>query len=151
MKITELLEPGLIKMKVESKDKEEVIKELAELMRGRQEVVDLEKFVADVYEREKLGSTAVGDAIALPHARSEGIKKLILVFGKSSQGIEFDALDGKPVNLVFLIGTPKEDVGTYLKTLAHLSRLLRKEYLRSRLVSAQTPEEVIEIFKEAER
>jgi fructose-specific phosphotransferase system IIA component len=150
MKICQLLKPELIKLELTSRDKESAIRELAELMRGKKEVVDLDKFIHDVYEREQLGSTAVGDGIALPHARSEGIRELIITFGRSSQGLDFEALDEKPVNLIFLIGTPKDDVGTYLKTLAHLSRLLKKENIRNRLLSANSSQEVIEIFKEVE-
>lgn len=150
MKVVDLLKKELIKMQIQSKDKEGAIKELLELMKGQPEVVDWEKFLHDVYEREKLGSTGIGDGIALPHARSEGVKKLIIAFGRNFQGINFDALDGKPVSLIFLIGTPKDDVGTYLKTLAHLSRLLKKEYLRRKLLSAQTPKEVLQAFEEVE-
>jgi fructose-specific phosphotransferase system IIA component len=150
MKISELLKKELIKLQITSKDKEAVIRELVEMMRGRPEVKDLEKFLNDVYEREKLGSTAVGDGIALPHARSEGISQLIIVFGRAPEGIDFDALDDKPVQLIFLIGTPKDDIGNYLKTLAHLSRLLKKEHFRDKLLKASTPEEIIDIFKEVE-
>ncbi len=150
MKITQLLRPDLIKMEITSKDKTSAIRELAELMRNKKEVKDLDKFIHDVYEREQLGSTAVGDGIALPHARSEGISELIIAFGRSSSGLDFDALDAKPVNLIFLIGTPKDDVGTYLKTLAHLSRLLKKETIRNKLLSAGSPQEIIQTFKEVE-
>ena len=150
MKISQLLKPEQIKLELASRDKEAAIRELAELMRNKKEVKDLDKFINDVYEREQLGSTAVGDGIALPHARSEGIEELIIAFGRSSQGLDFDALDAKPVNLIFLIGTPKDDVGTYLKTLAHLSRLLKKEAIRNKLLSAGSPQEIIQTFKEVE-
>ncbi len=150
MKINQLLKKELIKLNIEAEDKNGAIKELLELMRGSSEIDDVDKFLNDVYEREKLGSTGIGEGIALPHARSQGVKQLIIVFGRSLNGIDFDALDQNPVDLIFLIGTPKEDVGSYLKTLAQLSRLLKKEYFRKQLLNAQSAEEVIEIFEQTE-
>lgn len=150
MKISQLLKKELIKLEIDSQDKESAIKELVDLMRNSSEVTDADLFLHDVFEREQLGSTGVGEGIALPHARSEGIQKLIVVFGKSTKGVDFKALDSNPVHLIFLIGTPKEDVGNYLKTLAHLSRLLRKEYFRKKLLAAASCEDVLAIFEEVE-
>ncbi|MDD5614072.1 MAG: PTS sugar transporter subunit IIA [Candidatus Omnitrophica bacterium] len=150
MKVSELLKKNLIKLEIEAVDKQGVIKEMVDIMRDCAQIENGDVFLNDVYAREKLGSTGIGDGIALPHARSKGIKQLILVFGRSTEGVEFDALDGNPVHLVFLIGTPKEDVGNYLKTLAQLSRLLKKEHFRKRILAADSEEEIFEIFKEAE-
>ena len=150
MEMSQLLKKELIKLEIDSRDKESAIKELAELMRNSSEVADADLFLHDVYEREQLGSTGVGEGIALPHARSEGMQKLIIVFGRSTKGIDFNALDANPVQLIFLIGTPKDDVGNYLKTLAHLSRLLKKEYFRKKLLAAASCDEVLAVFEEIE-
>ncbi|MDP8216174.1 MAG: PTS sugar transporter subunit IIA [Candidatus Kaelpia imicola] len=150
MKISELLSQDLIKLDIESKDKREAVKEVVDLMQDCGQIEDLDSFLNDVYAREKLGSTGIGEGIALPHARSKGVKQLIISFGRSLSGVDFDALDANPVHLIFLIGTPQDDVGNYLKTLAQLSRLLKKEYFRRKLLSADSKEEVLNIFKEAE-
>ncbi|MDP8233457.1 MAG: PTS sugar transporter subunit IIA [Candidatus Saelkia tenebricola] len=151
MKISQLLKKELIKLEIDSQDKESAIAELTELMRNNPEVIDADVFLQNVYEREQLGSTGVGEGIALPHARSIGIKQLVIVFGRSTQGVEFAALDANPVQLIFLIATPKNDVGNYLKTLAHLSRMLRKEYFRKKLLSVTSSDEVLKAFEEMEQ
>ena len=150
MKISELLDPNLIKLDIESQDKRDTLKEMVGLMEGCSQIEDLKLFLDDVYAREKLGSTGIGEGIALPHARSKGVKNLIISFGRSLHGVDFDALDANPAHLIFLIGTPKEDVGNYLKTLAQLSRLLKKEYLRKKLLLAESKEDILNIFKEVE-
>ncbi len=150
MKISELLNLDFIKLDIDSKDKKEAIKEMVDLMQGCDQIESLDSFLEDIYAREKLGSTGIGEGIALPHARSKGIKQIVISFGRSFAGVEFDALDSNPVHLIFLIGTPKDDVGSYLKTLAQLSRLLKKEYFRKKLLSADSKEEILNIFKETE-
>ncbi|MDP8253442.1 MAG: PTS sugar transporter subunit IIA [Candidatus Kaelpia aquatica] len=150
MKISELLDSNFIKLDVESKDKREAIKEIVDLMQGCSQIEDLDSFLGDIYAREKLGSTGIGEGIALPHARSKGVKRLTISFGRSLSGVDFDALDANPAHLIFLIGTPFDDVGNYLKTLAQLSRLLKKEYFRKKLLLAESKEEVLSIFKETE-
>jgi mannitol/fructose-specific phosphotransferase system IIA component (Ntr-type) len=88
--------------------------------------------------------------IALPHARSEYVDSFVIAIGRVKDGVNFGSLDGEPVRLVFLMGTPKEKVQSYLKLLAHLTRLLKRESVRSLLFEAETPEEIIEIFKKEE-
>jgi fructose-specific phosphotransferase system IIA component len=144
------LKEELINLNLKGKNKKEIIEELAELMKKRKEITNHELFLRGVFEREELGSTGIGEGIALPHARSNGVSQLIIVFGRSIEGVDFDSLDGEPVNLIFLIGTPKEDIGNYLKALAHLSRILKKESFRKKLLSVSKPEEVILAFKEVE-
>jgi len=146
-KISEHLKKGRVILELSSTTKKEVIKELAEVLRGVEEVKDFDKFLEDVFQREALGTTGIGQNVALPHARSSHVKKFLICFGRSKQGIDFDSLDGEPVYLIFLIGNPKEDVQNYLKTLAHLSRMVKKEDFRLRLLNAQTEEEIIEAFK----
>lgn len=151
MKLVELLDKDLIELELKGKNKEEVIRELGEKLKNREEIKDFELFLKDVFAREELGSTGIGEGIALPHARSNGVKKLVLAFGRSPQGVEFNSLDGKAVNLIFLIGTPKEDIGNYLKVLAKLSRLLKKESFRNKIMQASSAQEIIEIFKDIEQ
>jgi fructose-specific phosphotransferase system IIA component len=150
VKISELLRPALIKLDIESKEKKGAIKEVVDLMADCGQIDDPDSFLSDIYAREQLGSTGIGEGIALPHARSKGIKKLVISFGRSLSGVDFEALDESLTHLIFLIGTPKDDVGNYLKTLAQLSRLLKKEYLRKKLLAAKAKEDILDIFKKAE-
>ncbi len=149
-KISEYLKDERIILELKSKKKEEAIRELCELLKGSPEITDFNKFVEEVFEREKLGSTGIGQGVALPHARSSYLNKFVVCFGRSQRGVDFESIDSEPVKLIFLLGTPKDDVENYLKTLAHLSRLLRKEDFRERLLKAETKEEIIEIFKKYE-
>ncbi len=149
-KISEYLTEGRIILDLKSKKKEEVIKELCGALKESQEITDFDKFVEEVFQREKLGSTGIGQGVALPHARSSYLNKFVICFGRSKKGVDFESIDSEPAKLIFLLGTPKDDVENYLKTLAHLSRLLRKEDFREKLLNAESKAEIVEIFKKYE-
>jgi len=151
MKLADYLQQERISLQMKAKSKEEAIKELCELVKGIPEISDVEKFLQDVFEREKVQTTGIGDGVALPHARSDAAKGIFIAFGRSDEGVEFDSMDGKPVHLLFLIGTSKNSVSVYLKVLARLSRFLREEWFRKKLMSAKDAQEVLEIFREAEK
>ena len=101
-------------------------------------------------ERESLGSTGVGNGIAIPHTKTDLVKKITIAFGKSEKGIDFDSLDKKPVYLVFLIIAPEEAHETYLRVLARISRLLHEEKIRNGLRHAQSPRQVINLIRKEE-
>jgi len=101
-------------------------------------------------DREKLGSTAIGQGIAIPHARIDGIAQPILVVGVASEGIDFDSLDGLPVKLVFLILSPKHEAGTHLKLLASISKLLRDGMLVDKMTKAKTGPELCALILKRE-
>lgn len=152
MKIGELLKKDRINLNLQARDKEGVIRELASLFQDIPEMVDLQGFINDVFERERLNPTGIGNGVAIPHARTDNVKDFVIAFGRSTEGIDFEAMDGKPVNLFFLMGTPKEKgLNAYLKILARLTRLLQKESFRAELLQASTPEEIIEVFLKAEQ
>jgi len=139
-------------MNLEAQTKEEAIKEVANLIKDAPEIIDFESFVKDIFDREALATTAIGSQVAIPHARSDNVKNFVIAFGRSREGIDFNALDNKPVKLIFLMGTPKEEgINDYLKILAHLTRLLQKETFRESLLKAKSPEEIIEEFEKVER
>ena len=99
-----------------------------------------------MWRREKLGSTGIGDGLAFPHARSDAVDKLVIVFARSKPGIEFDAIDGKPVHLLFLMAAPNADLSTYLKVLARVSLMLRRGQVAEGLLAAKTAREVCGIL-----
>ncbi len=149
--ISQYLKEERIILDLKAESKEEAIKNLASVFRNQPEIKDFDKFLADVFEREDLGTTGIGLELALPHARTDAVSSFIIAIGRIDKGVDFNSLDGEPVKLVFLMATPKEEVQNYLKILAHLTRLLKKESLRNSLLEAKTPGEVIEAFKREEK
>ena len=144
------IQKELVNLNLLSKKKEDAIREIAQLMRNAREVVDFESFLEDVFERENLGTTGIGDEIAIPHARTDAVNQLIIAIGRSTNGVEFESLDGRKVKLLFLMGTPKGSVSHYLKMLAQLTRLLKREPFREKLLEAKDGETVVKLFKEVE-
>ena len=151
MKISDYLKEDIICLDLKSTSKKDVIEELGSIIKNSKEVTDYEMFISDVMEREKLSTTGVGDGVALPHARTNAVSKFVVAFGRSKKEVNFNSIDKKKVNLIFLMGTPKnETLDLYLVLLAHLTRLLRKEDFRQLLLKAEKPSEVIKAFKDIE-
>jgi len=145
-----LLREDRVILNLEVQDKWEAIRRLAETFRGSQEILDFPKFLEDVKEREALQTTGVGDAVALPHARSASVKSLIVAVGVTRFPLEFEALDGQPVRLVFLMGVPNEDAAQYIKLLAYLAKTVCKPELRDRLTEAPNAASLIEVLRAVE-
>ena len=151
MVISDYLKPEQIKLSLEARTKQDAIVELSELLRPHPHVKDLEKFVEETFKRENFSTTGIGHEVAIPHARTDAVSDIVIALGRSSQGIEFDSLDGSPVKLVFLIGTPKSrHLSTYLSLLAHLTRLLDRETFRKKLLEATSAEAIIDAFRKVE-
>ena len=151
MQIMDFLTVDTIKMTLESKAKKDVIKELVELLVKTGKVKDKKKMVQILLEREELGSTGIGQGIAIPHGKSDTVSDLAAAFGLSTDGISFDSLDGEPVNIFFLLVAPEGAAGAHLKALARISSLLKDKYFRKSLLAAKTPEDVITIIQEEEK
>jgi len=140
----------LINLDLLSEQKDDAIRELVQLMENAEGMVDFERFLEDVFERERLGTTGIGDGIAIPHARTDAVDQLVIAIGRSARGVEFESLDGKKVNLLFLMGTPRGSVSHYLKILAQLTRLLKEGTFRDKLLEAQDKGTVVSLFREIE-
>jgi fructose-specific phosphotransferase system IIA component len=140
----------LINLDLLSERKEDAIRELARLMERTQGMIDFDLFLEDVFKRERLGTTGIGDGIAIPHARTDAVDQLVIALGRSARGVEFESLDGKKVKLLFLMGTPKGSVSHYLKILAQLTRLLKEGTFRDKLLEARDKETVVSLFREIE-
>jgi len=151
MQIMDFLSPDAIKMSLESKTKKDVIKELVELLVATGKVKDKKKMTHILIEREELGSTGIGQGIAIPHGKSDAVNELTAAFGLSTEGIAFDSLDGEPVNIFFLLVAPEGAAGAHLKVLARISSLLKDKYFRKSLISSKTPADVIKVIQEEEK
>lgn len=141
-----LIREEFIKMELEGKNKREVILELIDLLYKQGAVKDKEKFFEDVWAREQITPTGVGFGIAIPHAKSSAVVSPVVAIGKSSRGVDFEAIDGKPVHLVFLIGVPEKAPDLHLSILSSLSRRLVHEEFREALMRAKSLHEIVEIL-----
>jgi fructose-specific phosphotransferase system IIA component len=151
MQLYKKISENQIKFGLQSNSKKAAIREVANILKGDKRIKDFQAFLNDVYQREDLNTTAIGCSVALPHARTNAVDDFIIALGVSKEGVDFDASDGEPVKLIFVIGTPHErQINYYLKILAHLTRLLQKESFRQSLLNASSASEVIECFHRAE-
>ncbi|HET9869360.1 MAG TPA: PTS sugar transporter subunit IIA [bacterium] len=151
MQILDFLTADAIKLNLESKTKKDVIKEMVDLLVKAGKVKDKKKMLQTLLEREELGSTGIGQGIAIPHGKSDTVSDLAAAFGVSQEGLSFDSLDGEPVNLFFLLVAPEGAAGAHLKALARISSLLKDKYFRKSLLSAKSPDEVLKIIQEEEK
>jgi PTS system nitrogen regulatory IIA component len=109
---------------------------------------DPEAMLRVLLEREKLGSTGIGDGIAIPHGKLAGLDEMMIAFGRSREGIDFEAMDGKPVHLISLLIAPENSAGQHLKALAKISRMMKDEHYRRALVEAKTHDDLVRIIAE---
>lgn len=144
--ISELLQNGFIDLELDVSDKATAVDRLSGMLSASGKVADHNHFVSAVMERERIGSTAIGSGIAIPHARDNTVNEVSVAFARSREGIDFNSVDGDPVNLIFLLAAPVEAGSLYLKLLARISRLLRYQDLVEELKTATTKEEVIKII-----
>jgi PTS system fructose-specific IIC component len=149
-KISEFLKPKAIIMDIKSREKLEVIEELVGYMVAKKFVKNGKELLAALAKRENLESTGIGNGIAIPHARTDSVKDVLLAFARSPHGVDFSSIDGKPSYLIFLIASPENKKSEYIMTLAKLSRLLRKQDVREKLKNAGSPDEILTIIKENE-
>jgi len=146
MKITDILKKNFIIEELISTNKEEVLEELSRSFQRGNIKFNLDAMVKVLMEREKLGSTGIGDHIAIPHGKLNGLDDLIVAFGRSSRGIDFDAIDGKPVNLFFLLVAPEQSTCQHLKAVARISRMLKNYHFRKSLMEAKSKDELYQII-----
>jgi fructose PTS system EIIBC or EIIC component len=150
MKITDLLTKETIILHLKAKTKEEVINELVAKLQEAGVLTDAQVFKEAIWAREAQSTTGVGDGIAIPHAKTAVVKRPVVAFGRSKEGIDYDALDGKPSRLFFMIAAPEGANNTHLEALARLSSMLMDASFRTQLESASNEEEVLRLIEEKE-
>lgn len=151
MNVMEFLDERAVTVDVKAhQSKEEVIRELAGLLvrAGSIKERDVNKLVQTLLKRESLGSTGIGQGVAIPHGKSDCVTKLVGAFGVSRAGVAFDALDGEPVTLFFLLVAPEDSAGPHLKALARISRLLKDKHFRDGLRTAKDEKTLVRIIRE---
>lgn len=150
MKIMDFLSKKAILTDIKSGKKEDVIKELVDTLinAGEIEKRHRNKLIDSLMTRESLGSTAIGQGIAIPHAKCDCVQQLVAAFGLSKKGIDFDSLDGEPAYIFFLLVAPQDSAGPHLKALARISRLLKDKYFRDNLRACADDKSVIKIINQ---
>lgn len=150
MKISELLDPVAIVADLHGAGKKEVLAELTDALLKTGANLSRDEVLKVLMERERLGSTGIGEGVAIPHGKLKDLDHLLISFGLSRNGVDFDSMDGKPAHLFFLLVAPEESVGVHLKTLARISKLLKGPAVRERLQSAVDSAEIHRIISEEE-
>ena len=147
MKICDLLQKEAIVPDLKSSNKIEVLEELVAPL-AEIAAVNREDLVKVLMERERLGSTGIGGGIGIPHGKLKDLESLVLGFGLSHKGVDFESLDGKPTHIFFLLVTPENSMGLHLKVLARISRILKIDPFKDRLLNAADADEILAIIKE---
>lgn len=148
MAIVEMLTPEVIKVPLVSRNKDEVLKELVEILAKAGKISNLERALDAIKKREDMGSTGLEEGIAVPHAKTDTVDKLTMAIGISPDGVEFDALDGKPSHIFFLMLAPPDQSGPHIQALAEIARMARSKAFINALKNAKSSEEVLNLFKE---
>ena len=146
MKITDILKKEHIINNLVSTDKASTLEELSSFLKNKGLVTNKETLLNALMGRELLGSTGIGENVAIPHAKISEIDQIITMFGRSIEGIEFDSLDKKPVHFIYLVVAPMNSSGQHLKVLARISRLLKNKPLRESIISATETNQIYSII-----
>lgn len=147
MKISEILDRRAILVDLKARDKKGVIEELVAPVSEITGVAhgDLVRVLMD---RERLGSTGIGEGIGIPHGKLKNLDDLILGFGLSRRGVDFESIDNRPAHIFFMLVTPENSTGLHLRLLARISKILKNDILKQRLLTAAGKDEVLEILRE---
>ena len=146
MKIMDIFRKEYIIEELKAKTKRDVLAELSGVICREDGPINHELMVNTLLEREKLGSTGIGDGIAIPHGKLADLDELIVSFGRSREGVEFDSMDGKPANLFFLLLAPENTTGLHLKALAKISKMMKDNAFRKKLIEAKSKDELYGII-----
>jgi PTS system nitrogen regulatory IIA component len=151
MNIADMFKKEFIIEELKSRTRREVLTELSEIFSRANIRVDYDNMVDVLLEREKLGSTGIGGGIAIPHGKLAGLEDLIVSFGRSTDGIDFDSMDGKPVHIFFLLMAPENSAGQHLKALARISRMLKDDSFKTDLIKTTSVESLYKIIIEKDK
>ena len=150
MKLSKFCDENLVIFDMKAGSKAEAIVELVDLAATSNMVKDRDQLLADVQDREELVTTGVGYGVAFPHAKTRSVKGIVIVFGRHSEGIDFDAMDHQSVSLFFLIAAPEDAIGQHLNVMARLSYLMKSSDNRQALLEAGSPGDVLMLMDQVD-
>ena len=151
MKITDFLTASGVIPQLAAREKGTVLREMAQELAAQRESLNADQVLQVLWERERISTTAIGEGVAIPHGKLAGIERVLGVFARSSEGVDFAALDGAPTHLFFVLLAPENAAADHLKALARISRLLKDAAFRSRLLEGRTREEIFKIISEEDQ
>jgi PTS system nitrogen regulatory IIA component len=152
LKIAEILQEQCVVTDIRGKTKKEIITELVEALANARLVKDVEPVVNVVMDREKLGSTGIGNGVAVPHGKLKNINNIMCAFGRSQNGVDFDAVDRAPVHIFFLVLAPEDSASLHLKVLSRITKILRDQSLRKKIIKLSNVHELyMSILEEDEK
>lgn len=146
MKITDFLTPERVVPALRGKEKDEVLKEMADGLAACNPELDEAEVLEVLSEREKVSTTAIGEGVAIPHGKLAGVRHIEGLFARSPEGVDFASLDGGPTYLFFVLVVPEDAAADHLKALARISRLLKDPAFRGRLMAGKTREDIFNII-----
>ncbi len=150
MKLVDILSNDNVIIPLKSHEKQEIIEEMVDYLFENKKIGNRDRILKAILDREHVMSTGVGDHVAIPHGKAEGVKDIIASLGITDSDVDFHSLDDKPVRLIFLLVGPPDKTGPHLKALSRISRLMHRPEFRSRLLHSKTPQEVMNIIQEEE-
>ena len=150
VKITDYMSEELILLNLKAKNKDEALKELSALIGKSEKIEKKDVIYKALLERENLGSTGIGKGVAIPHAKTDAAESLTIAFGISKEGVDFKSLDQEKVKIFFVFASPFKDSQIYLKVLARISRLIRDENFREKLLNCGNAKDVLECIDKEE-
>ncbi|MBW1805781.1 MAG: PTS sugar transporter subunit IIA [Deltaproteobacteria bacterium] len=142
MKLSEILDEENILPDLKARDKKKVLEELVDTIVSNHPSLDKDSLVKVLLERERLGSTGIGDGVAIPHGKFHGVSEPIISFGRSRKGLDFESMDGQPAYLFFLLVAPENSASVHLKALARIAKILKNDVFRKVLMGAEAREEL---------
>ena len=146
MRLTDLLKPQNIKIPLEAKTKSEAITELVNLLAANGEVKEPKKVLDSVLDREATRTTGIGNGLAIPHGKCSGTKDLVMAIGKAATPIDFQAIDGRPVTIIWMLASPPDKTGPHIHALARISRLMTIDKFRHEMMATKTPQEAYDLI-----
>lgn len=146
MQLTDILKSDCIKVPLEATDKQAAIFELADLLVQRGRCRDASALKAAVWQREQTRTTGIGHGLAIPHGKCSCCDRLIMAVGKPASPIDFKAIDGRPVSIIFLLASPPEQTGPHIQALARISRLMVRDEFRAEILSAPDGQSIFDLI-----
>jgi fructose PTS system EIIBC or EIIC component len=150
MKLSKFCDENLISFDLKSTTKNAIIEELVDLAANSTLVKDRDELLRDIIHRENMVTTGIGYGVAFPHAKTKATKGIVIAFGRSQKGIDFDAMDKKPVHVFFMIAAPEDAIGAHLNVMARLSYIMKSEENRQKLMTVNAPGDLLSILDSVE-
>lgn len=150
MKLAEILRESCVIADIKGVTKKEILFEMVETLKKAKLIDDIDSVVEIIMERERLGSTGIGDGVAIPHGKMKRLKTILCVAARSKEGVDFDAVDRQPVHIFFLVLAPEDSASLHLKVLSRISKVLRDQSFRKQILKLANAHEIYTNIIEAD-